>query len=708
MSNLSGLPPAAIAAAAAKAQIQDIAVRLIRMPDSLQNNPHALSLSGTVKGQTPDGYVQVETERGIINILLKDKGNLPPGQKIEIEIPAGRPPQLAMIHPQTQTQTPTQNQTPHIQLPASSTQTPGTAINANTGVKLERPPILKADDIAEALTSTQTGEIPRASAPLQAGQILRLIPISSMPQTLESLPDIENFSPEILFNSLMKMIDEAIELPLQTRQALTQILGHIDLSTLAPVSGEETATTAQTQIATVFEKLAQSLDLPENFNLQNESSQNITAPTFSSPLANPTKPIDVKILAFQSGNFETALTQAQTPNPNPASPVLVADDFVILPQLIRPSIPGQPTPIPSFLPATQTLPTSKTPELVTPPLVQVQGQGQTPTTQAPVKTPDAASPQPIPTAPPQTVQTPNPNPVATSSPALLGQVTGFTAQGQPIISLALPGSPMPINYAVQFVTNNIIEGAPVIVSPLPTKQAIPTPGIAPFAIGTGQALGEWAQNETWDSFQTLITTIAHLNPAIAQSMTQMLPSPAQPQNIGALSLFFLAMMRSGDLDAWVDAPTIDTLKANNKIDILRQLAGESTLLNRLETTPLPNDWKATILPFWHNGQVEKLPLYYKSWKEDDDQEIDAIRRKKTRFMFELNLSRMGRVQVDGFMKQEKLDMILRTKAPIGPNMQEALRKLYFKAMDRSNLSGEITFQFKPEQWVNMEMARNTI
>ena len=254
---------------------------------------------------------------------------------------------------------------------------------------------------------------------------------------------------------------------------------------------------------------------------------------------------------------------------------------------------------------------------------------------------------------------------------------------------------------MQFAPNNLAIGAPVIMSPLPT--VMPKTSFVPFALGNAMPLSEWAQPAAWESLQNLITTVGHYSPLLAQNMIHTLPNAMQPQNLGALATLFVAMLRNGQIDEWIGDSATNLLKQTGKIDILRALAGDTGMVAKLETAPLPNEWRATIFPFWHNNEVHKLPLYYKNWRDDNEEQEERDRRKKTRFMFELKLSRMGQVQVDGFMQREKLDMILRTRSPIGINMQESLRKLYYKAMDRSNLSGELTFQFKPEQWVSIEM-----
>jgi hypothetical protein len=61
------------------------------------------------------------------------------------------------------------------------------------------------------------------------------------------------------------------------------------------------------------------------------------------------------------------------------------------------------------------------------------------------------------------------------------------------------------------------------------------------------------------------------------------------------------------------------------------------------------------------------------------------------------------VQVDGFLKQNNLDLILRTKTPVSSGMQETMKRLYTQTVEKSNLTGELGFQFKPDQWVEFDL-----
>lgn len=109
------LPPIQ-ASQGVKAAIQAIAVKLITVPSSLENNSSPVRLRGEVTGQTDRGSVLVDTERGLVELILKDRQPLPRGTRIEIDVPAGRPPQSANIRPDSSAQSsgPTQQKAPTV------------------------------------------------------------------------------------------------------------------------------------------------------------------------------------------------------------------------------------------------------------------------------------------------------------------------------------------------------------------------------------------------------------------------------------------------------------------------------------------------------------------------------------------------------------------------------------------------------------------
>jgi hypothetical protein len=72
----------------------------------------------------------------------------------------------------------------------------------------------------------------------------------------------------------------------------------------------------------------------------------------------------------------------------------------------------------------------------------------------------------------------------------------------------------------------------------------------------------------------------------------------------------------------------------------------------------------------------------------------------------MDLTRMGVVQLDGLhrpaAKDSKLDLIVRTGAPLSQTMQQSMRRTYVRVLEQTGHSGEMSFQHRPEQFVRVD------
>jgi len=625
------LPPTSLVVASAKAKMDQIAVRIINMPDGLRSPAQPSKLSGTVSGQNNDGSLNIKTEGGEIRILLSDKGNLPQGLKIDIEIPAGRSPQQAFIK---------QNDILHLQQkPSVQPSQPSliTTIRGEQGQPIPPPSKIQSETLSNVIASTQTINIdktalpvPLASGTLQAGQLVRLNPVppGSIPQAvIDSL-----VKPSTIPDMIMRLVGMIEKIPLtetQLRINLISLLSKIDLSSLSIPkllpNGLPLATSAPdiSQLLKKIDGLFQSIGLPimsapplKNVPVNPALSTNIPS---SLALFNPSKSVDGQIISF-GGQPSLALVLTMPQQENFLSPQFK---------------------------------------------------------NAPV------------------------------SPA---QILGFSQNGLPILSVPLPNTGLTQIFTMQFKADNISAGAPLFIA-LDPSSTKPTQVLflqsADGTISLNQTLSpasmnSWINSGSWDSLDDLLKNLSHISPPHAQSFANMIPSPSYPQAMGSLSLFFLSLMRSGDTDGWVANEAVALLRQMGKSDALRAVNSDMALTSKIENLSLPQDWKMTLLPLLWENQIYKTPLYYKHFSDEENkQDAEDKKRRRLRFLFDLNLSRMGGVQVDGFMQSERLDIILRTKTRLSPPMQNNMKKIYAGAMDKSRLTGELSFQFKPEHWVDL-------
>ncbi len=624
--DLTGLPPSAIARLNAVADIQAVAVRLIEIPSALKNNPAPVKVTGTVMGQNPDGSVQVHTDKGVINVMLKDRQNLPQGIRLEIDIPAGRNPQQGTIRNSPEA-APTAPPAPTSQpsMTNAAAQTPLPSAAAAAALKLDRMSNLKATEIEEALKAAApklADAIPakNLAAPLQAGQTLRLNPIP--PGQSNAIPMLPGqVIPLPQGDALVALLALADGLPadMQTlKTGLAALIGRMDLSALK-VEGEDGKPAAP--LPASLQKILQAIGIDTKDN---------TIRYDPVKLFNPSKPIEVQIAG-------------------------------VLPAVVR---PGTPTSVPGQM------------------QVMLPGQPATPsgTPATPLQRPGQVLP---------------------------AQVIGFTGKNFPVLNVSFPAAGFSQNYVAPFQATNLQPGSQVLLSLMPDVQTtqIGTPSTtSTIPLPAGHAsLASWMMSGTWDGLTDLMQILQHGNPAAAHSLAQILPSAAQTQNVGPLAMLFLSVLRSGDMESWMPAQVINILRQTGKMEALRAVNSDIALGNRADAQPLVQDWRATILPYYHDQQVHKLPLFYKHGQEEDGTDENGKRLQTLRFLFDLKLSRMGQVQVDGFMQPERLDMIMRTKSPLSVPMQSMMKGLYVGAMEKSNLRGELSFQFKPENWVTMNM-----
>lgn len=686
------LPPAALAGASAKAKTDQIAVRLILIPDGARDSTQPSRLSGTVAGLNADGSLNIRTDKGDVLIQLKDRGSLPQGLKIEIEIPAGRNPQQVNI----KASEPAPSQSSSQPLPSQSaptlaqaiTEQPPTSprVNPETGkASLASPPPVTAergtaltpllplpaklqpetlrDVISSAelkMTIDKSLPLPVAGGPLQAGQMIRLLPVppNSLPQNIAATLTTPLSIPELVSN-LVGQIESIPKDQTQLRTTLITMLSRLDLSAL--MSSKTIPQAIQP---------SSTLGMP----VKDGAAATIPSPTAGTPSLTTTSATPAIIA---------------TPHTQLIAKIDSLIQSVGLPTAFRNSAnhlssPQLPTSMSLFNPS----------KSVDGKIMAFQNQ---------------SSPLPVSLPPSTTQDSTNIIPLQNQaiSPA---QILGFTKEGLPVLSVPLPNTGLTQVYTMQFKADNVNAGSPVFIAldPVSTKATqILFIQAADGTLSLDQNLSKttlngWINSGTWDSMDDLLKNLVHISPTHAQSFAQMIPSPTQPHTMPALSLFFLSLIRSGDTDGWIANEAISLMRQMGKADILRSATSDMVVASKLENIQLPQDWRMTMLPLLWENQIHKAPLYYKHLPDDADKEAaDAQKRRRLRFLFDLNLSRMGGVQVDGFMQSERLDIILRTKSPLSRPMQTEMKRIYAGAMEKSRLTGDLSFQFKPEQWVDL-------
>jgi len=300
-----------------------------------------------------------------------------------------------------------------------------------------------------------------------------------------------------------------------------------------------------------------------------------------------------------------------------------------------------------------------------------------------------------------------------SADTLTATVIGHTQSNQPIISIPALGN---AQSAPLFLMNTVAGQAPpngsqILLTPLDgsqsaaSVQSASTAGNAamtamPPAVPALPAFMNAPQ--PWPLMEEIVQTLNNAGgQQAAQAMLNVTPSPATPAQMGPAALLFLAAVRGGDLTQWLSDKAQDILRRSSKgNDLLQRLRSEGQNIAR--TDRAASEWRSASLPLYWEGEIHKLALHYKQEQRDDEEESQNG-DKQTRFVFDMNLSSMGPVQLDGLLRGRRLDLIVRTENPFSAPMQTHMKDIYTKAMEETELSGKLSFHDAPEGWVTVQV-----
>jgi hypothetical protein len=275
---------------------------------------------------------------------------------------------------------------------------------------------------------------------------------------------------------------------------------------------------------------------------------------------------------------------------------------------------------------------------------------------------------------------------------IVATVTGFTPQNLPLISIQWPNTATPQNYILQFASGNLEPGSQITLLPQPSTGTAPAnpAGLRPLMALLQPSMLWPAMDET---FQTLM----QLSPQLAQALTKAIPSPANAAQLGPAAMLFIAAARAGDLQNWLGDKRIEALQKAGRQSLITRLSGELSSLTTQSDAPTA-DWRSYPLPLLWQSEISKIMLHVHHDRGANQQDEG---QGGTRFIFDLQLTRMGDVQLDGLLRDKRLDLIIRTQVPISQSMQQAMRLAYADALNGTDIYGELSFQGDLKNWMQV-------
>ena len=272
-----------------------------------------------------------------------------------------------------------------------------------------------------------------------------------------------------------------------------------------------------------------------------------------------------------------------------------------------------------------------------------------------------------------------------------GVVVATTPMGQPIINTPL--GMMAIEAGVKLeIGLNILLGLVQDQITLPSNNS---PVIRFESI---------FQSKAWPSLLEAINEIEIMAPRVSDHLIRT-KLPQSDTKLTSNTLFFLNALKSGDIQSWIGRNATNIL-AQNKPQLLNRLREEFSLISQANSDQQSNEWRTAIIPFLTTTGLEKFHLHTQVRKNKDN---GKNKDNSSRFIIDISLSRLGRLQLDGFLrkkKRKKLDLIVRAQKSLPKQMRLEISKIYSDFSKISRISGDISFQVN-QRFVEIPMPQLT-
>ncbi len=272
-----------------------------------------------------------------------------------------------------------------------------------------------------------------------------------------------------------------------------------------------------------------------------------------------------------------------------------------------------------------------------------------------------------------------------------GHLLVRTAQGQ--LALATPLRP-PADSAITLQIRTL--GAEIQAQVLKVVPPPATTTAGPSAVslaGSGHAEGTAALTRVWPALEEALDALARqpvagtAAAAGASSLSESVPRPGPALASGLL--FLMAALGRGDLGQWLGPASLEALRRIGREDLAGRLEQDFGQLARLARGADGDDWRLFVLPILIEGVIRPLRFFLHANDPRPDDESPH------RFLVEAELPMLGELQLDGLTQPGRLDLILRSRAPLPESLQHELRALLAQAAAAGAFVGELAFTAGP-------------
>jgi hypothetical protein len=191
----------------------------------------------------------------------------------------------------------------------------------------------------------------------------------------------------------------------------------------------------------------------------------------------------------------------------------------------------------------------------------------------------------------------------------------------------------------------------------------------------------------WSALESTLTTLGHAAPELAAHLRADL-STQSGERLAASLMVLVAALRNNTPRLWPGDAVERALSVAGRDDLKLKLGEEFAEMRGLADNPATNPWQVFLLPLIDGAAVRPVRLYIKRRGERGRRSAED---DHARFVLEFELTRLGLLQLDGFVRPQRFDLVLRSHVALAPPLRSAVERIFYDRVAASGLAGSIDF-----------------
>jgi hypothetical protein len=268
----------------------------------------------------------------------------------------------------------------------------------------------------------------------------------------------------------------------------------------------------------------------------------------------------------------------------------------------------------------------------------------------------------------------------TAQHVIAGRIIGYTPSGNAVLH-------SPLGAVILQGALSVPVGTELSVA---VEPALPASG-APLLSGTTslpQLLLSVARS--WPSLTEAIALLRQ-NSSNADAMAVLARLPQAGPKLAAGLIAAMQALRANDAEALLGALVAARAGGTARDEAARKVRQEFSQVSTLAQDRPGVDWRCCFIPILDDGTIRQINLFYRR-DRGKDRKYAKDEKSGTRFIVEVDMSRMGPFQFDGLVREKQFDLMVRSHIALPQKFKHDITELFHEALSLGDYRGGLVFQ----------------